>query len=254
MIPVSESVLAAIRADAERAYPRECCGVVVITRGRQHYVACANITPGASHFAISPQDYAAAEENGEITHIVHSHPGMSPLPSEADLVGCERSGLPWMIVNWPTGAIHTFAPNGYQAPLVGRAFSHGILDCYSLIRDYYRRELALDLPDFEREEGWWLKGSHAVGGNLYLDNFEQAGFVTLANDTPMQKHDGLLMQIGAEVPNHAAVYIGDGLILQHCMHRLSSRDIYGGYWQRSTVKVVRHRSLIHEQCDAKQYA
>ncbi len=123
-----------------------------------------------------------------------------------------------------------------------------------MIRESYRRELALYWSDFERDEEGWLKGSHAAGGNLYLDNFERADFVTLANDMPMQKHDGLLMQIGAEVPNHAAVYIGDGLILQHCMHRLSSRDIYGGYWQRSTVKVVRHRSFIDAQCDAKQHA
>jgi len=243
MNPVTDSVFAAIRADAERAWPRECCGVVIIARGRQRYVPCANIASGNSHFAIKPEDYAAAEEAGEITHIVHSHPGMSPLPSEADLVGCERSGLPWIIVNWPTGAIHTFAPTGYQAPLVGRNFSHGILDCYSLIRDYYRCELSLDIPDFERDEEWWLKERNAKGSNLYLDNFGQAGFGPVAAEDTMQKHDVLLMQIGSVVPNHAAVYIGDGCILQHCMNRLSSRDIYGGYWQRSTVKVVRHRSL-----------
>jgi proteasome lid subunit RPN8/RPN11 len=250
MTPLDDSVVDAIRADAERAYPRECCGVVIVARGRQRYIPCINIASGNSHFAIKPEDYAAAEDIGEITHIVHSHPGMSPLPSEADLVGCERSGLPWVIVNWPTGAMHTFAPTGYLAPLVGRSFSHGILDCYSLVCDYYRRELSVDLPDFERDDEWWLKGRHAKGGNLYLDNFEQAGFIALTSDQPMQKHDALLMQIGSEVPNHAAVYVGDGFILQHCMNRLSSRDIYGGYWQRSTVKVVRHRSMNYGKCNA----
>lgn len=240
MNTISESVLAAIREHAGRAYPRESCGVVIVDRGKQRYIACANIASSNSHFAIRPEDYAAAEEAGEITHIVHSHPGMPALPSEADLVGCERSGLPWIIVNWPTGAVHVFSPTGYQAPLVGRPFVHGILDCYSLIRDYYQCELSLELPDFERDEEWWLQG-----GNLYLDNFERAGFVAVAADQPMQKHDVLLMQVGSPVPNHAAVYVGDGCILQHCMHRLSSRDVYGGYWQRSTVKTVRHRSLMH---------
>lgn len=245
MNPIDDTVIDAIRADAARAYPRECCGVVIVVRGRQRYVACVNIASGNSHFAIRPEDYAAAEEVGEITHIVHSHPGMPPLPSEADLVGCERSGLPWIIVNWPTGALHAFAPTGYQAPLVGRLFSHGILDCYSLVRDYYRCELSLDLPDFERDEEWWLKG-----GNLYLDNFQKAGFRAVEDGKVMQKHDVLLMQIASDVPNHAAVYVGDGCILQHCMNRLSSRDIYGGYWQRSTVKVLRHQSMKGAEFDA----
>lgn len=41
------------------------------------------------------------------------------------------------------------------------------------------------------------------------------------------------------VPNHAAVYLGDGLMLHHMYGRLSSRDVYGGYWREVTRLVVR---------------
>ena len=240
LIALPGHVLSAIRAHAEEQFPKECCGVVIVRKGKAVYVPCPNVaqTPDAQ-FVISGEDYAAAEDQGEVIRIVHSHPNMSPQPSEADKVGCEASGVPWLIVNWPTGRIVEFAPSGFEAPLVGRHFHHGVLDCYSLVRDYYRREAGLVLPDFERESQWWLKGQ-----NLYVENFASVGFTEI-DPTQLRAHDGLLMQVGSPVINHAAVYIGDGLILQHCAGRLSSRDVYGGGWQRATRIVLRHRTLMN---------
>lgn len=231
-----DSILAEIRAHAEREYPRESCGLVVIRRGKRRYIPCRNIAEKNEHFVIHPEDQAAAEDSGAVVMVAHSHPNLPPIPSEADLIGCEKSGVPWLIVSWPTGAMHEFAPSGYSAPLIGRQFSHGVLDCYSLIQDYYKQELSVDLPDFERPDEWWLKGQ-----NLYLEGFGVAGFVRV--DEP-QKHDVLLMQVGSQVPNHGAIYLGDGCILHHQMNRLSSRDVYGGWYQKVTTHVLRHRSFM----------
>jgi cell wall-associated NlpC family hydrolase len=85
---------------------------------------------------------------------------------------------------------------------------------------------------------WWLKGQ-----NLYLDHFEEAGFVQ-TDTAAMREHDVLLMQVGAPVINHAAVYLGNNQLMQHCAGRLSSRDVYGGGWQRATRMVLRHQSLL----------
>ncbi len=232
-----ENVLAQIREHARDEYPRECCGLVIVERGKPMYVRCRNDSAGNGHFTLAPEDFAAAEDRGEIIRVVHSHPDIAPEPSEADLVGCEQSGVPWLIVNWPTGAVHEFEPSGYAAPLVGRNFAHGVLDCYSLIRDYYRQVLGIELPDFARQEQWWLKGD-----NLYVEGFPQAGFVEVDATLP-REHDVLLMQIGSPVINHAAVFVGDNQILQHCAGRLSSRDVFGGGWRRAVRKIVRHHSL-----------
>jgi cell wall-associated NlpC family hydrolase len=51
------------------------------------------------------------------------------------------------------------------------------------------------------------------------------------------------MQIHASVPNHGAVLLEDGKILHHVIGRLSCRDIYGDYWRRVTVHVIRHKEL-----------
>ncbi len=230
-------IIQEIKEHAAREFPRESCGLVVVRKGRQRYFACRNIAEGTQHFVIDTVDQILAEDAGEIICVVHSHPNLPPVPSQADLEGCERSGVPWLIVNWPVGTMYEFAPSGYVAPLYGREFSHGVHDCYSFIRDYYARELSIDLPDFQRPDKWWEKGM-----NLYLEGFESAGFVKVAS--PPQPNDGLLMRVGAPVANHGAIYLGENLIAHHQQGRLSSRDVYGGWYERITTHVLRHRSFF----------
>ena len=233
---VQEELRADICAHAEQEYPRESCGLVVIRKGRQRYVPIKNIADHNEHFVMSAEDQVMAEDMGEVVAVVHSHPNLPPIPSQADLVGCERSGLPWLIVNWPTGVMYEFKPTGYKPPLYGRQFAHGVLDCYTWIQAYYGETLAIVLPDFVHQDEWWLKGQ-----NLYLEGFESAGFVQV--DTP-QQHDGLLMRMGSPVPNHGAVFLGDGCIGHHHMGRLSSRDVYGGWYEKITTHILRHKSLM----------
>lgn len=222
---------------ARAEYPREACGLLVIRKGREVYARCRNIGVGTDQFVIHPEDYAAADIQGEIVGVVHSHPGMSPEPSQADRVACEASGLPWHIVGFPSEDWVRIEPTGFVAPLVGREWSHGVLDCYSLVRDWFRSERGVLLPNFARFDDWWKRGE-----NLYLDNFAQVGFeaVNFADLRSLQPGDCFLMQVASPVPNHAAVYLGDGLILHHLQGRLSSRDVYGGYWQKVTTHTLRY--------------
>lgn len=235
-MPLPENILTEIRAHAERDYPRESCGLVIIERGKHRYIACRNIAEKNEHFVICPEDAAVAEDRGAVVMVAHSHPNIPSQPSHADLVGCEKTGVPWLIVNWPTGAAYEFEPSGYIAPLIGRQFCHGVLDCYSLIRDYYAQNLLIALPDFERADEWWLKGE-----NLYIENFEKAGFVAVEQP---QRHDVLLMRVASPTPNHGGICMGNDRILQHLMGRLSSEDIYGGWYEKHTTHILRHRSLI----------
>lgn len=233
-----QSVIDSLRAHAERAFPRESCGLIVLRGGALDYVACRNLaTEPEEQFILDPDDWARAEDTFDgIQAVVHSHPNASANPSDGDRLMCERSGLPWLVIGWPSGVLRWCEPCGFSLPLIGRQFEHGVVDCYTLVRDYYREVHGLALPDFARTDRWWERGE-----DLYLRNFKAAGFVEV---TDLQPGDGLLMQVLSDQVNHAAVYLGDNVILHHLYGRLSGRDTYGGYWQRHTRKVVRHHALM----------
>lgn len=217
---------------AKQQFPREACGIVVIFKGREKFIPCDNISQDNDSFVLSPEDFAKAEDLGEIVAIWHSHCGKTAQPSEPDLVSCEQHPYEWHIYATPLDSWYSFKPSGYKAPLIGREFRHGVLDCYTLVRDYYEQELKILLPDFAREDFWWNHGK-----NLYMDNYPNLGFVPVK--FPEKVGDLILMSISADVANHAGIYIGNSQMLHHLYGRLSSRDMYGGMYQKHTVEVIR---------------
>jgi len=165
--------------------------------------------------------------------------------------------LPWHIIevrksddgDIATGELVSFAPTGYRAPLVGRAFHHGTLDCYQMLVDYYDRELGIALKQYGREDDWWSNG-----GNLYMENYADAGFSPV-ND--LQQGDVVIMQVRAKVPNHAGIFLADGIlktepdhypapgsILHHLHGKEGRRDVYGGYWAEATRLILRHKEMM----------
>ncbi|TES74150.1 phage tail protein [Burkholderia cepacia] len=245
---MDERIKQAIAEHALAEYPRECCGLVVGTAAGDVYVPGRNIAAvPTEQFGLAAEDYADAEDMGEILAFVHSHPNGRAQPSMADRTVCERSGIPlWVIVSLGVQADGTigvddwceFGPSGYVAPLYGREFLHGVLDCYSLVRDWYLAERGVVLPDFEREDGWWDDGR----SNLYIAHYQDAGFLDVGIDVQLEPGDVLLMQIRSKngVPNHAGVYLGDGMFGHHVHGRLSCRAVWGSMWRDSCTTVLRH--------------
>lgn len=240
---------AAFRQHAVDDFPREACGLIVVVKGKERYLPCRNIAEADSdNFVMEPADFAAAEDLGDIIGVAHSHPSGINVPSECDKVMCSAPNgplVPWHIVavnaQGDTSDIRTIEPSGYVAPLVGRQFAHAVLDCYTLVRDCYQRELGIELPDFHRDEHWWNKGD-----DLYMQHFRDAGFEPIKGH--VKKWDVIIMQVRSPVANHAGVYIGDDTILHHVYGRLSTREVYGGgYWQEVTRIIVRHKDVTDEQ-------
>lgn len=235
---VAKTTMEQIFAHADAEAPRECCGLLITAGKKQVYIPCKNEAVGSENFQLSAADFAAAEDQGKVLAVVHSHPNAAPTPSMADRVSCEATGLPWLIVGGERSKFW-LEPKGYKAPLLGRPFVHGVLDCYSLVRDWYDQERGQFLADIERRDMWWDGGQ-----NLYIDHFAEWGFVELSEREEMHPGDIFLMQIRASVPNHAAIYLGDGVILHHLYDRLSARTVYGGYWQTVTTHRLRYNQCV----------
>lgn len=224
---MTPELLETIRAYA-RVDTNEVCGAIVISSPNvAEYFPCTNLSkfPDQCHFC--PKDLANAEDSGTLVGYVHTHDD-GTTPSEVDIEFCRRSRKPWWIVS-----PESFSRINPSLSLVKRPFAWGVQDCYTLIRDWYD-EQGTELPDFQRQQDFWKEG-----GNPYMDGLSSAGFAVV-DDVP-QYGDGILMSIRSTngIPNHAAVYVGDGNIVHHLPNRLSMVELYDGFYQSVTCGVVR---------------
>lgn len=231
--------ISAIMAHAESTFPSECCGLV-IQKGRvEKYIPCENraAAPG-EQFEIAPEDYAAAEDQGTVVAVVHSHPGdgATTQPSELDMLMCDATEVPWVIASWPEGDIRTITPRG-DRPLTGRQFVLGHADCWTLLMDYFRTEHSITLPNYSVDRHWWEQGE-----NLYMDNWYECGFREFSG--PPRPGDVVIMQVQSPVANHAGVLLEGNMLLHHMYGQLSQRVPYGGYYLDRTIKIVRHQELM----------
>jgi cell wall-associated NlpC family hydrolase len=229
----SEHVKAA-REHAVECYPNEAVGIVT----PDGYVRLDNISsePGFN-FAV---DASVVIEHPVILALIHSHPDGDVAPTQTDMQSQIAMDVPWGILSVGAGGDCTDEPVWFGdqcpvPPLVGRMFLHGITDCYSLIRDYYRTERGVLLPDFPRDDVWW-----EAGQNLYEENFQRAGFKKIAaTDEDLQPGDGFLCRFRSPVVNHAGIYAGDGLILHHLAGHVSGHSPLN-VWRRTIDYWVRY--------------
>ncbi|ADU71562.1 C40 family peptidase [Pantoea sp. At-9b] len=236
-----EKIMDAIREHVAAEYPNEACGVIVQVGQSQEYIRCRNIsdTP-TTDFTLSPDDFSEAESQGEVLMIIHSHPDVVQLiPSELDRIQCDHSGIEWGIMSWPDGDFCTISPRG-DRELAGRRWVLGHADCWTLVRDYFRQEHSISLNNWSVDYEWWVDGKE----NRYDDNWQAEGF-TEVDATAMKPGDVIMMRVQAPVTNHAAVYLGNNIMLHHAFGNLSTRVPYGKYYRDRTVRIVRHKELLN---------
>lgn len=217
---------------AKQNEPREMCGFIILNGGELEFINCENIADDPENFfEISPDDFVSVGSPHDIVSIIHSHPGGEPVLSVADFQMQQNTGMDWWLVCGDD--VYQFP---FFEPLLGRQFVHGHTDCYTLFRDFYRLS-GKEFPNFERDDYWWEDGF-----NLYMDHMEEQGFERLTDVKELQVGDVILIQVGADVPNHAAIYIGDQMVLHHSPRRLSKRDLYDGYWLKHTHSLWRFKN------------
>lgn len=105
-VEVTSAALAAMRAAAGAAHPREACGILLgegarIATARE----AANVHPAPeTHFEIDPQALidahraARAGAGPQVVGYFHSHPVGEPVPSATDRAMAARDGRVWAII------------------------------------------------------------------------------------------------------------------------------------------------------------
>lgn len=253
MSHLNQDALEAAKKHARAEYPKESAGLIV----KGEYIPCENIAEDPlKDFEIGAKIYKAAVMTGGLEAVVHSHPDGPFYPTEADMQSQLATDVAWVIIPLDDERIGTPTVWGGDTPIppvIGREFLHGVTDCYSLIRDFYRLgkdKLAeqgidnwpfppIDLPDFARSDEWW----NLDGYNFYVDEPPKLGFVEI-DQTKVEAGDLFFTKIRGEIYNHAGIYLGNNLIAHHLPTRLSRREP-AALWGRQAGKWMRYQGPIN---------
>ena len=223
-------------AHAKDQDPKESCGLLLNIKGKERYYPCRNLSMTAFQcFIIDPEDYIRADNTGDIIAVIHSHPVTPPVPSQSDKVACEQSGLVWHIVNPKTESWGYLEPTGYKAPILGREWAWGVTDCYTLVRDWYKEKLDIDLIDWQRPTT--LEDFNKEP--MFEKCAEETGFRELRSDEKLINGDLLFMSILSNNLNHVAIFV-DGDVLHHLTDRLSCIEPYSEWLLKCTGKRLRY--------------
>ena len=223
-------------AHAKEQDPKESCGLLLNIKGKERYFPCRNLSMTAHQcFILDPEDYVKADNTGDIIAVIHSHPITPPVASQSDKVACEQSGLKWHIVNPKTEKWGYLEPTGYKAPLLGREWAWAVTDCYTLVRDWYKEKLNIELID-------WVRPTTLEDFNenpMFEKCAEETGFRELEPDEKLVNGDLLFMSILSNNLNHVAIFL-DGEILHHLTDRLSCIEPYSECLLKCTGKRLRY--------------
>lgn len=125
-IAIARSALDSLRAEADRAFPRECCGIMFGAKDRVDTIRPAPNIAAKPHtrFEIDPAaliDAYRAERGGGpiVAGFYHSHPAGPATPSATDRAMAAGDGRIWAIVGNGDIAFWRDGEDGFE-PLFSR--------------------------------------------------------------------------------------------------------------------------------------
>lgn len=105
-LQVTRDVIELLHAEARRAHPQECCGILLGTAG---HITSAKPAPNVhptpqTHFEIDPQTLldahrAARADGPQVLGYYHSHPHGPDEPSATDRAEAAHDGAIWAIIS-----------------------------------------------------------------------------------------------------------------------------------------------------------
>jgi proteasome lid subunit RPN8/RPN11 len=221
----------------DTCYPAEACGLLYIVKGKLRWKACTNISEDGNSFAFDRTEYLSICKLGDIVGIVHSHPDQEEVAaSEADIVNCNISEIPYIIFGYPSMSMLELKPEHITRGLMGLEYEFGVNDCLEAGRRYYDQVLDIKLRAREPYlDDWW-----DLGEDYFTEqHIKDWGFV---KKEQLEINDILIFNVGHSIGTHCGVYLGNDIMYHHAGNRLSCRENIYPMWAKHLIGIYRYES------------
>lgn len=238
---LNEKIKELIGNYAKASTAEEVCGLLIEREDKnQLFYPCQNeASDKANNFKIGWRSFITAQSFGQVVAVVHSHIGKKPMMhlSASDRQSQYLVRMPWVLcVN---GEIKIYEP---IRKLKYREFKEGYCDCYDSFKDFYALA-GLEMGDYSPSEGYRIPDWHKEKGveSPFLKFMESEGFYQIKGFSEMEPGDVILSLLGAEIPNHASVYVGNNNIFHHLPGRSSGVETLRKYFIDYKHSIWRHK-------------
>ena len=241
-----------IKKQALEESPKECCGIL-LKNGDLH--ACINASGFPQEtFAINFADLKNVDVD-DIAAFYHSHP-QGTEPSITDKYYAHKRNLESFIYAIKEDEFTKYKPDQFfELPLIGRDFITNEVDCITLVRDYYKRNLNINIEDInhqirEIEPGEWKDHPEFWKYNRrnneeLIDLFKKRGFILIDEKENIKEHDLILSDNGlVRAYSHCAVYIGGNSVMHHPYPTKSTKETMSFFKGRGMVVRMRHKNMM----------
>jgi len=216
----------------------EICGFIILKNNNFICVPCKNIAKNKKeNFMISSIDYIKIKNYADkILYIYHTHINDNENLSEQDIACSENLCLPIIMYNLNKKIFKIYEPININKSYIGRYFEIGKYDCYTLIKDFLKNELNIDISALIHYNDF-IQAQNVFNENLSLNFFEKKGFKIIENKESLEKNDILILQ--NNLGKHFALYLGNNKILHQPMLSFSKIENYCNFYKRHTELVYR---------------
>lgn len=212
-------------------YPNEMCGVLT----SDTFIPVTNVAENPQkNFKLDNLELGIVYTKFEPKAIVHSHcvdPRKVQLfdprtPSCEDIEGQKKSNLPWLIVGCEGMSVSApiYLPRVKNSNYYDRQFMWYMNDCYTLVQDFYKFELGIDLPDHKAKEGYEVLRKQI---QIFEPFITEYGFKEVSLDS-LQEGDLLLVDNAGFEENHLVIYTQGQLLHQNTMSMLVPFETFLG--------------------------
>ena len=213
--------------------PKETCGFIVF-KDNFICIPCKNTSKDPEQFfKISSIDFLRIKKMyNKIYYIYHSHTNENCDFSETDKTCAENLNLPIILYNIKKNIFKIHNPVRIQDDLIGRFYEYKKYDCFTLIKDFYYKQMNIDLSvEYGDLDKINIK-------KLFLENYTNKNFILIDDIKNICNHDILLID-GIKDSSHCAIYLGDNKILHQPINTFSKIENYCNFYKRHTKLLFR---------------
>ena len=217
---LTDTIKEQIRNYAKSNIPNEICGLLTYSGDSTFFHPCRNVAEDKKeHFQLDSYDYLRISQDNKIVGLCHSQ--KSCIPSSLDVVNKIGHNIYSIIYSTDIDEfIEVTEEHLKYRNYLGREFIINNKDCFSLVRDFYKTELNIDINNYSRNDNWYKENP-----NIIKENYKKEGFIKVDKDK-LEENDIINFKDG-----HFGIYLKGNLFLHHRRGCLSNIEQLNNTWK-----------------------